>query len=133
AHATQALCPGGFYRHEPRFAQSEAGREVKATTAPGRTFEPDLATHHARQAAADRQPEPRAAIATAGRGVGLREGLEQPLLLFGRDADAGVAYLEAQQRGRGVALDLLDLDDDLASLGELHRVVAQVQQHLPEP
>ena len=44
------------------------------------------------------KPEARAAVLPRGRGVGLGERLEQPRLRLGRDADAGVGDLEADQR-----------------------------------
>ena len=44
--------------------------------------------------AADREAKAGAAVLAAGAGVGLLEGLEDDLLLFGRDADAGVGDLE---------------------------------------
>ena len=40
------------------------------------------------------RPRPGAAVLARGRGVGLREGLEQPADLLGRHADAGVAHAE---------------------------------------
>ena len=52
------------------------------------------------QLAADRQSETGAAILAAGAGIGLLEGLEDDLLLLGRDADAGVGHLERHHRGR---------------------------------
>ena len=47
------------------------------------------------------RPETGAAVLAAGAGVGLLEGLEDDLLLLGRDADAGVGDLERDHDRRG--------------------------------
>ena len=57
-------------------------------------FDIELAAQQARDLAADRQPQPGAAVAPRGAGVGLLERFEDQLLLVGRDADAGVADAE---------------------------------------
>ena len=44
-----------------------------------------------RDFAADRQAQARATVLAAGRAIGLLECLEDNLLLFGGDADAGIA------------------------------------------
>jgi hypothetical protein len=49
-----------------------------------------IATHHARELARDSEPEPGAAEALSGRGIGLAEFLEQLDLLLRRHANAGV-------------------------------------------
>src|SRR5215467_9440392 len=64
----------------------------------GSALRADLAAEHLDEALADREPEARAAVAARGRGVGLRERLEQPRHLLFADADAAVAHLEAQPR-----------------------------------
>ena len=56
---------------------------MEAAAAAGRAVDRELAAHQLHQVLADRQPEAGAAVAPAGRGVGLREGLEQALLLLG--------------------------------------------------
>src|SRR5436309_1942637 len=63
---------------------------------------PDLqvAAQHAGEPFRDREPEARAPEAPRGRGVGLREGCEEPRLLFGVEADAGVDDLQAEAAGR---------------------------------
>lgn len=79
------------------------------------------------------QAEPHAAVASGGRAVGLLEGIEEPGLISGRDAHAGVAHLEADLQA------LLFLRDDFAAqprpavLGELHRIRQQVDQRLRQP
>ena len=57
-----------------------------------RALDPEPAAHHRDQPRRDRQPEAGAAVLARGRAVGLGEGLEDQLLLLGRDADAGVAH-----------------------------------------
>ena len=52
--------------------------------------------------AADGETETGAAIFAAGAGVGLLEGLEDDLLLFGRNADAGIRHFERND-GRRLA------------------------------
>src|SRR5215467_7113771 len=47
-----------------------------------------IATHHARELAGDGKPEPSAAVAARGQGIGLGEILEQFRLLLCRHADA---------------------------------------------
>ena len=80
------------------------------------------------------RPRAGAAVAARGRGVELRERLEQPVDEMRGDADAGVAHGEVQlvrafggrERGRR------DVEDHLAGLGELERVADQVHQHLAQ-
>jgi hypothetical protein len=50
-----------------------------------------IAAHGRHQTPADRQPEAGPAEPAGGRRVGLRERLEQPLLICGTDPDPGVA------------------------------------------
>ena len=54
------------------------------------------AAHQLDQPPADRQAEAGAAVLARGRGVGLREGLEERSDLVGGDADAGVAHGERE-------------------------------------
>jgi hypothetical protein len=51
--------------------------------------------------AGDGQAQAGAAKAPCGRDIGLLEGIEQLRLLLGRNADAGVAHLEAHQQLAG--------------------------------
>ena len=60
----------------------------------------DFAAEQACQFAADGKPEAGAAVFAAGRGVGLLERLEDDLLLFQRNADAGIGDLERHHRRR---------------------------------
>ncbi len=60
------------------------------------TVDREVAAHQAAELAADGQAEAGAAEPAGGRGIGLREGLEELAELFGRHADAGVADAETQ-------------------------------------
>ena len=62
---------------------------------PGLALQRDAAAHPLDDAVADAQTEPGAAIAAGDAVVGLLEFAENPLLRFGRDADAGIAHQEA--------------------------------------
>ena len=68
-----------------------------------RADQPDLAAEQRRQLAADGEAETGAAVLAAGAGVGLLERLEDQPLLLGRDADAGVADLDARPRSARTA------------------------------
>jgi hypothetical protein len=52
-----------------------------------------------RKLAADGQTQARAAVFSGGARVGLLEGFENDLLLFRRDADAGIGHGERDHRG----------------------------------
>ena len=81
----EALLPGVAGRV---VALRQVQREGAAGAGPA--HEPDLAAEQSRQLAADGEAEAGAAVLARGRAVGLLEGLEDDLLLDGRDADAGV-------------------------------------------
>ena len=85
------------------------------------------------QLAADGQPQAGAAEAPGGRAVGLREGLEQARQRVGADADAGIAHPAVQLDVPGVLRGDFHAHRDLAAVGELDRVAAQVDQHLAQP
>ena len=61
-----------------------------------RRDESDFAAQEPRQFAADRQSQSGAAVLAVGRTVGLLEGLEDDLLLVGRDADTRVGHFERE-------------------------------------
>ena len=96
------------------------------------TVDPDGATHQADDLATDNQPQPGAAEGGPNGGIGLGEFFEQPLLLVGGDADAGVLDLAVQ--GGNAVFDRLDPDPDrdVALVGEFHRIATEVDQHLPQ-
>src|SRR5258706_4190038 len=103
------------------------------------TGQPDFATEQSRDFAADRQPQARAAIISAGAAIGLLEGLEDDLLFLGRDANAGVGDGECDD-GAGcverlpiAAPSLLndrEAEGDAAFLCKLEGVGQQVAQDL---
>ena len=107
-------------------------REVdpEAAAATLAALDPDRSAHELDELAADREPQPRAAVAPRRRAVGLREAFEDQRLAAGRDADAGVADRDAHaDRGRRHVQDL-GMDRDLARFGELDRVAHQVGHDL---
>ena len=67
---------------------------------PGRAAQMDFAAEQACQFAADGKTEAGAAIFPAGAGVGLLERLEDQLLLFQGNADAGIGHLEGDDGRR---------------------------------
>jgi hypothetical protein len=79
-------------------------------------------------------PRPGAAEAPGDRAVGLRKGLEQGLVLVGRDADATVAHREVQHaRGRRRRTARPHRDRQMRhAFGELQGIAHQVVQHLPQ-
>src|SRR5439155_25816706 len=89
--------------------------------------------------AADGEPEPGAAVAPAGAGIGLLEGLEDDLLLLEGNADAGVADLESDHRWRlpqdrvirvPSSRSVRYAQSDAAALGELEGIGEEVLEDL---
>ena len=113
--------------------------EHERTALAGRAAQMNFAAEQARKLAADGEAEAGAAIFSAGAGVGLLEGLEDQLLLFNGNADAGVGDLEGDD-GRRMAQDRMfgapaaeggrDAEANPAFGGELEGVRQQVLQHL---
>ena len=117
-------------------------RQVEREGAAGarRAAQLDFAAEQARQLAADGEAEAGAAVFAAGAGVGLLERLEDDLLLFRRNADAGIATprrrpppapgcstgCSALQPPRGRD----DVEPHAALLGEFEGVRQQVLEHL---
>src|ERR1039457_250873 len=85
------------------------------------------------QAQGDGEPQARAAVLARGGAIGLREGFENLLLLFQRNADARVAHRKVQQQFLALAAFQVRGDHDFALLGELERVAHQVVHYLAEP
>ena len=88
-----------------------------------------VAAHHARELAGDGEPEPRAAEALSGRGIGLAEFLEQLCLLFGGHADTGVRDGELDELAAIAHLACRKLD--FARFRELARIAQEIEQYLP--
>ena len=91
----------------------------------------DFAAQEVRQLTADRETQAGSSVFAAGARVGLLECLENNLLLFQRDADAGVGHLEAHHHRRLVEHRVVsipsaergrDIEPHAALRGELERV-----------
>ena len=111
---------------------SRSGGEPERRPDARRALHADLAAHELDEAPADGQAQAGAAEAPRGGGVGLRERLEQHVELLGRDADAGVAHLEAQRRPVVPLVHEPDGHRHLAALGELDGVADQVGEDLAQ-
>ena len=109
---------------------AERAAKGKARSGARRAVHDQEPAHEVGQLARDRKPEAGAAVAPGGRFVDLREALEDVLLGAQRDADAGVAHVDAQHHP--VRLDRLGRhpDRDVADVGELDRVAGQIDQDL---
>src|SRR5262249_9096818 len=96
-------------------------------------LEADRAAEQFGQRLGDRRAETGAAEATAVAGVGLLERLEDAALRRLRNADAGVAHRETQQRVRFPRrADATDRNQHATLLGELDRVRNEIDQHLTQ-
>ncbi len=84
------------------------------------------------EALADGEAEPRAAVATGGGGVDLREFFEESVEPVGRNANAGIANAKGdlvatiEERVAG------DVNGDFTVIGELDGVGEEVDEDLPE-
>src|SRR5438093_6806790 len=87
-----------------------------------------VAAQHAGEPLRDGEPETRAPEAARGRSVRLREGGEEPRLLLGVEADAGVDDLAAET----AVLHRADLEAHAPPGRELDRVADEVQEDLAE-
>src|SRR5438876_175638 len=104
---------------------AEARREGEGAAAARRAVHGDRPAHQSDQPGSDGQAQAGAAVLTRGRGVLLLEGPEDPLLLVGRDADAGVAHCEAEAdfpRPRETA--------EAQPAGVAHQGIGHVRLHL---
>ena len=106
----------------------ERDRKPDAAAAAPHVLEVDRAAHQLEHLLGDRQTKACAAVVTSQRGVGLPERLERvrPWL----DTRTCVGHIEAQLM-RVAVLDA-QVDDDLASVGELDSIVDHVDQHLTD-
>ena len=100
---------------------------------PGSAVELKPPAHHFHHAAADRQAQAGAAKAAGGGGFGLREHVEDALLMFRRNTDAGVAHPAAQVHLVLAMFEQPDADHYLAHRRELDGVAGEVDQHLFKP
>ena len=101
----------------------------------GFALDADLAPHQLDQSLRDRQAQSGAAVFARGRGVDLRERLEQPVACGRRECRCRCRC--TAKRTMAVVVDRRIRprrpDHDLAPLGELDRVADQVDEHLPQP
>ncbi len=115
------------------FLQAKMGVKVEHRALARGALHPDASPHQLDQIFGNGQSEAGAAVFARGRGIGLVERLEQALALLGRHADTGVLHPKMQFHivfGLG---DGFNTQHDLALLGELDRVIAQVDQNLAQP
>ena len=85
---------------------------------PGRTFDPDPASHHLHKLAGNRQSQTRSPKAPGGRAICLRECVKDAGLLFRRDADTRVLHAEVKARNRFISGLPSDRQVDFAFVGE---------------
>ena len=94
---------------------------------------PDVTTHQLRQPFGDGQPKSGPTVFAGSRCIRLLECLEQAPDLLLAQADASIADGKFNELAVLTVLQDPNLDDDLALLGELDRVIAEVDQDLPQP
>ena len=110
-------------------AYSRGSDQREGAALAGRAAHRDVAAQQARQVARDRQAQAGAAVLAAGGAVGLAEGLEDQVLLLGRDADAACRAPRSAMRP---SAPRAHVQRHAAVLGELDRVRQQVLQDLLE-
>src|SRR6185436_9533396 len=99
---------------------------------PGLALDGDGSIHRLNQAPRDGEAQTRASIPPVVRRFRLVERLEDPLALFGADADTAVEDFEADLQP-AVRLDRLEPERNSTLFGELHCIGQQVDHDLPEP
>ena len=104
--------------------------ELEQCAEAGRALDADCSAHALDNAARDRKAKSGAADIGRGTRFALLEFQEDFRLLFGRDADAGVAHLEGDLARPDARLDH---DGESALVGELDRVAREIEQHLAQP
>lgn len=126
------LC-GGCQTRGPHGRQCRLNGKTKCRACTRRAFDADGAAHHRRQVLTNRQAQTRAAVAPSGAGVGLKKRLKQLLLLFRRDADAGVAHRKLDHCTIPAAVTPGYVDEDITGGGELDGVADQIDEDLAQP
>ena len=116
-----------FVRH--RESQRDLDDEGAADARPA--LRGDLAPHQIHDAAHDGKAQARAAKASRGAHVRLREGLEDAFKPIRSDADAGVVHFDPQPQALGIG-HASNPDADTPPLGELDRIAEQVRQDLTQ-
>jgi hypothetical protein len=104
-------------------------RHLEQRALPRLAVHADRAAHQLGQPLADRQAQAGAAVLARGGRVDLRERLEQPRQVLGRDADAGILHREADTASLVHRL-AVHRHEDLALVRELDGVGQQVDEDL---
>src|SRR5205807_127596 len=105
-------------------------REPERAARAGSADQADGTAHHLGQPFRNHQTQTRPAVTSSRRGIRLPERLEELDLLLWRDADAGVADLEAEDNaGFRLALDA-DGHHHLTLFGEFNCIADQIEQNL---
>ena len=125
-HMPSAQVGAGQQGRMARSTQPQMGGEPEGAAHPWSALHAHLAAHQSRQLFGDGQPQACAAVFACGGRISLLERAKQPRLLLGREANAGVLYLKAQQHTGVIARSLGDPYDDFALFSELDRVVGVV-------
>ena len=112
--------------------ERERELEPEGAAETDRALEPHAATHELDELLGDRRAEAGAAEPPGLGLVGLGEALEDPPLVLGRDADAGVADRELQRHRLRSAVHARDVERHAAPLGELDGVRQQIDEDLAQ-
>ena len=104
-------------------------REAERRAAAGRAFDADLPPMRSTMRREIARPSPVPPNLRVDAAVGLLELLEDARQRVRRDADTGVAHLEADLVRRIAGLDD---ERDAAGFGELHGVAGKIEQHLAQ-
>ena len=100
-------------------------------TLPGFTAQQYRATQQANQLPGDRQPQSGPTVLARRTPVGLGEGIENRLLLLGRNTDARVLDIETQTGIVAITVEM-DTNVDVTGLRELDRVTDEIHQTLTQ-
>lgn len=106
----------------------QADAEIELAALAGRAFDGNLAAHQVEETLGDGQAQAGAAIAAGGGAISLAEGIEDVLLLLGRDADAFVADAEFEVVFAGDQ----NAQTNAAGFGEFDGIAQQVEEDLLE-
>ena len=133
----QAAARAQITRHRPVVAQAALGRcgdlaqiqpHSEGTALPGRAGHGQLAAHQLGQQMGDGQAQAGAGVTAAPPGAAALEGHEDALQVLLGNADAGVYHLQARHLAAEV-----QPQNDVAVVGEAHRIAQQVEQDLAQP
>src|SRR3984893_10449076 len=105
---------------------------VKGRSLAELTVHADAAAHEFNQARGNRETQTRAAEFSRGRSIGLGEGLEDPFLMGGVDANASVADLEVEANLPSGAVYGFDANDDLSALCKLQSIAHEIHDDLTQ-